>query len=412
MKRLLYSLLPGIFLIGYNVGTGSITAMSKAGANFGTDLLWAVLVSCAMTFYLMTLCSRFTIVTGQTLIEGFRRHVHPGFAIFMLVVLSAIILSALIGVLSIVADVLHVWTATFIDGGISSAACAGVTAVVIFLLIATGDTGMFEKLLAVFVGTMAIAFLTTMVMESPGLDAVLSGLVPKIPQQAVGSDNSPLVVVAGVVGTTMSVFVLVIRTGLIKEKGWGVDDLAIERRDAGVSAVLMFVVSAAVMITAAATLHAQGMRFNQVSEMIPMLEPIFGSLALGVFVVGVVAAGLSSHLPNLLVIPWIIDDYRGVPRITTTNSKRLLLLALSIFSFVGASFGLRPVFLMLLSQASIAVVLPLVLGALAYLVSSEKIMGAHRTSTSERGLLFLILLFAMYMSAQGMRGLIVDLTAL
>ncbi|MBW2567067.1 MAG: divalent metal cation transporter, partial [Deltaproteobacteria bacterium] len=43
MPQLFASLLPGIFLIGYNVGTGSVTAMSKAGANFGTDLLWAVL---------------------------------------------------------------------------------------------------------------------------------------------------------------------------------------------------------------------------------------------------------------------------------------------------------------------------------------------------------------------------------
>ena len=31
-RQLVASLLPGIFLIGYNVGTGSITAMSKAGA--------------------------------------------------------------------------------------------------------------------------------------------------------------------------------------------------------------------------------------------------------------------------------------------------------------------------------------------------------------------------------------------
>ncbi len=34
MKKLFMSILPGIFLIGYNIGTGSLTAMSKAGANF------------------------------------------------------------------------------------------------------------------------------------------------------------------------------------------------------------------------------------------------------------------------------------------------------------------------------------------------------------------------------------------
>jgi hypothetical protein len=44
-KQVLLSLMPGIFLIGYNIRTGSLTAMSKAGASFGCDLLWAVLLS-------------------------------------------------------------------------------------------------------------------------------------------------------------------------------------------------------------------------------------------------------------------------------------------------------------------------------------------------------------------------------
>jgi Mn2+/Fe2+ NRAMP family transporter len=45
LRKIIASLLPGIFIIGYNVGTGSITSMSKAGANFGLDLLWAIAIS-------------------------------------------------------------------------------------------------------------------------------------------------------------------------------------------------------------------------------------------------------------------------------------------------------------------------------------------------------------------------------
>jgi len=412
MPQLFASLLPGIFLIGYNVGTGSVTAMSKAGANFGTDLLWAVLVSCVMTFYLMSLSSRFTMVTGMTLIEGFRRYIHPGFAILMMVALSGIILSALIGVLGIIADVLHVWSLTITEGGLSTTLCAGLTATILYGLIATGDTALFEKLLALLVSIMAIAFITTMVTEFPGFSVVLKGLVPKIPVEAVGSDNNPLVVVAGVVGTTVSVFVLVIRTGLVKEKNWGLEDLKVERRDAAVSASLMFVVSAAVMITAAATLYGRGIPLNQISEMIPMLEPLFGSFALSVFVIGIVAAGLSSHLPNLLVIPWIFDDYRGLPRNSKTASKRILLLILSVFSLIGASFGIKSVFLMLLSQACISVILPPVLCALAFLTGSARIMGEQKTGRKDYFCLLFILLFAFYMSAQGIRGLILALTAL
>jgi len=76
-KKILVSVLPGIFLIGYNVGTGSVTSMSKAGANFGLDLLWTVLVSCLMTYYLILLFSRYTMVTKETVIQGIKKHIHP-----------------------------------------------------------------------------------------------------------------------------------------------------------------------------------------------------------------------------------------------------------------------------------------------------------------------------------------------
>ncbi len=416
MSQLVASLLPGIFLIGYNVGTGSITAMSKAGAVFGTELLWAVLLSCVMTFYLMSLCSRFTIVTGMTLIEGMRRYIHPTLALLFLVALSAIILSALVGVLGIIAEVLQVWSATMVEGGIARNWCALFTAVLVLVLVVTGDSRRFEKLLAVLVAIMAIAFISTMVLEFPGWGVVLSGLVPSMPASTAsgmsGSESSPLVVVAGVVGTTVSVFVLVIRTGLVKEKGWQLKDLAVERRDAGVSATLMFVVSAAVMITAAATLHSQGIALNRISEMIPMLEPVFGPFALNAFVMGVVAAGLSSHLPNLLVIPWIIDDYRGVTRETRSRAKQVLLLALTVFSLAGVSFGGSPVFLMLVSQASIAVILPALLCTLVYLTCSRRVMGEHCNKTGDYLILAGILAFAFYMSALGVQGLLADLGSL
>ena len=91
IKTIIASILPGIFIIGYNVGTGSITSMSKAGANFGLDLLWAVAISCIVTYYLIILFSRFTMVTGETFIEGVKRHIHPGLAIFLIGILVALV---------------------------------------------------------------------------------------------------------------------------------------------------------------------------------------------------------------------------------------------------------------------------------------------------------------------------------
>ncbi|MHC4175726.1 MAG: divalent metal cation transporter, partial [Planctomycetota bacterium] len=45
-KKLINAFLPGIFLLGFNIGTGSVTAMAKAGATYGMSLLWTILLSC------------------------------------------------------------------------------------------------------------------------------------------------------------------------------------------------------------------------------------------------------------------------------------------------------------------------------------------------------------------------------
>ncbi len=36
---------PGIFCIGYTIGTGSVTSMAKAGSEFGMQLLWVLSLS-------------------------------------------------------------------------------------------------------------------------------------------------------------------------------------------------------------------------------------------------------------------------------------------------------------------------------------------------------------------------------
>jgi manganese transport protein len=49
LKKIITLLLgfgPGIFAIGYTIGTGSVTSMIVAGSKFGMQLLWVLLWSC------------------------------------------------------------------------------------------------------------------------------------------------------------------------------------------------------------------------------------------------------------------------------------------------------------------------------------------------------------------------------
>ncbi len=211
------------------------------------------------------------------------------------------------------------------------------------------------------------------------------------------------------VGTTVSVFAFLIRSGQVKDHGWTMAQAKLQSRDALVSATMMFILSVSVLITAASTLHAQGHKMNAIDEMIPMLRPLFGDLALFLFVAGILAAGISSHLPNMMVIPWLTRDMYGQPRTTCTVRLAYVFGLLTLVSILGAVLDSRPVFLMLLSQAGISLVMPLALIGLIWLSSRKDIMGAHRPRHVEWVLLAGITVFSLFMSYLATLGLVADI---
>jgi len=404
--------MPGIFLIGYNIGTGSLTAMSKAGANFGTDLLWAVLVSCLITWYLISFFSRFTMASGMTAMEAYHRHIHPVYAWVLWAGLSIIILSALMGMIGLLVDVVAVWCQEVLEVTVHRGLTGSILAAIVLGLIWVGNTRRFESMLGVMVAFMGLAFIGSAIRFFPGIGVTLKGLVPSLPQVAEGSDNSPYVILAGMVGTTVSVFAFLIRSGQVKDHGWTMEQWSLQKRDALVSASMMFVLSAAVLLTATATLHVRGMKMNHISEMVPMLRPIFGDAALLVFVIGILAAGISSHLPNMMVIPWLRRDMAGRPRTNRTVHTAYLFGMLTLVSVLGAVLETRPVFLLLLSQAGISVVMPLALLGLMFLSRRVDILGEHRPRPAEWTLLAGIAAFSLFMSALAVQGLVEDVRSL
>lgn len=411
LKQFFISLLPGIFLIGYNIGTGSITAMSKAGATFGSALLWTVLLSCIITFYLLDRFSFFTIVTGETFVQGIKKHLHPAISWFLTTALVIIILAAILGLMGILTDTIFEGINMFAGAGISKAVTAFLVGVLVFGILISGTNKTFEKVMAVIVGIMGLAFIIAVIYLKPDLASLAKGFIPSIPPETEGSDNSGLVVIAGMTGTTVSSVVFIIRSLLVKEAGWTLKDMKSQRFDAANSAFFMFLISAAVMIVASETLFAEGIRVNTVPELLPILVPIAGGFTVIVMIIGISAAGLSSLLPNILAVPWLVKDYRGDQN-PLRKPRNWIIFAFVLYCTLGTVFGIRPIFLMLLSQASLAVLLPLTIISMAILLHSEKVMGEHKLKFPETILWLVIIAYSILMSVLGMKGLILDLQRL
>src|SRR5690554_6533439 len=100
---------PGLFLIGYNIGTGSVTTMAKTGAEHGMELFWALVLSCIFTFVLMVAYGKVTLVTGKTALNNIKHEFKYGWVLALYILVALIIgeLLALMGVMVIVADLVQ-----------------------------------------------------------------------------------------------------------------------------------------------------------------------------------------------------------------------------------------------------------------------------------------------------------------
>jgi manganese transport protein len=272
--------------------------------------------------------------------------------------------------------------------------------IILFLL---GNTETFKKALSVMVGLMAVSFIANAIIMFPALKEIVKGMVPGIPE---ASGSSPFFVVAGMVGTTVAPVIFVVRSILVRDEGWGKENLKTQKTDAIVSASLMFLISAAIMASAAGTLHLQGVNLIDTKDMIHILRPIAGAFAVNIFVLGITAAAISSQFPNIFVVPWVISDYKGEKADMKSTPVRVIVIGMAILGIVVPLLNARPIWVMVASQAFNAVLLPLTIGCIMYLSNSRKLMGDLKATTMHNLIFIVILIFSLIMSGAGIRGLI------
>ena len=406
LRKTLALFLPGIFLLGFNIGTGSVTTMAKAGATYGMSLLWTVLISCAATYIMISVYSRFTLVTGQTALQAFRKHIHPAVGIFFIVALTAGVGGSVMGVMGIVAEISFEWSKSFIDGGIAPVYWAAFFISIVYFIFWNGRTQVFERALAVIVAIMAASFVVNFFILMPPPADILKGLVPSIPDVADNQGQGPLLLIASMVGTTLFSGLFIIRTTLVKEAGWSIQDEKIQNRDALFAVVMMFVISAAIMAAAAGTLFAEGVGLDYPAQMITLLEPLAGPFAVAIFAIGIVAAGVSSQLPNVLMLPWLLCDYQNSPREMTLPRYRIMVFLISLLGLVVPLLGARPIFVMITSQAFNVVLLPATVACIYYLGNRKDLMGDYSFKLGTNICLAAIFLFSLVTSYMGFQGLV------
>ncbi len=371
---------PGLFLIGYNIGTGSVTTMAKTGAEHGMGLFWALVLSCIFTYVLMVAYGKVTLVSGKTALFNIKMEFKWGWLLSLYIIIALIIgeLLALMGVMGIVADLVQEGIRLAFDGLVVKTFWIILFfSIILYALLWFGRYQVFERVLTVLVILMGLSFLVVFFMVKPSFSALVEGIVPSIPDTP-----GAFGLIAAIAGTTCSAAVFIMRSTVVAEKGWGINDLKTEKKDAFVSAAMMLLLSGIIMAVAAGTLHVSGLKLENTVEMIALFEPLGGKLAAFILIIGIAGAGLSTIFPIVLIAPWLLSDYRGTPRnIHSTQSRWLIFLAL-LFAFGTVFLEERPPALMIFSQAFQACILPAVAIPIVILINRKNLMHKHKASNS------------------------------
>ncbi|MFC2098976.1 Nramp family divalent metal transporter, partial [Bacteroidota bacterium] len=396
------------------IGTGSVTSMSKAGSAYGMQLIWVLFLSAFFAWILMEAYGRYAIATGSTAMYGYRKHIKYGKYIAIIIIVGVTFgqWNALAGILGLSANAFYEIIAMY-NPGISSKEY-GVTLVIgivligiMFLFLLNGKYSFFEKVLVVFVSIMGAAFLISALIVPPPLEEILKGFIPSIPKNERGASDYMLV--AAFVGTTMAAPTFVVRPLFLKGKGWTRDNAKEQSRDALSSAILMFLISGAVMAASAGAIYLTGGEpIKVVLDMVQALEPVAGRFAVLIFMFGAVSAGLSSIFPILMVLPLLIADYKSGSLDTKSRQFRILTGVAAVVGLTVLIIGANPVEAQIITQVFSVFILPAVIATILYVVNRNNIMGDLKAGIYLNLGLWLALIFSLVISLTGIMG-IVDL---
>ncbi|MEN8788383.1 MAG: divalent metal cation transporter [Flavobacteriaceae bacterium] len=399
---------PGIFAIGYTIGTGSVTSMIVAGSTYGMQLLWVLLLSCVFSGILMYAYGNFSLVSGETALYAFKKHMKWGKLIAILIIIGVSFgqWNSLMGILGISANIIYEIFAIYFPQLVpykyeTVLITAIIVITIMYGLLLVGKYTFFEKVLVIFVSIMGLSFLISLFMVYPLPMEVVRGLIPSVPEVKGGK-----MLVAAFVGTTMAAATFLSRPLFVKGKGWTIKNLDQQKKDAIVAAILVFIISGSVMAVASGALFHQGTPVTKVLDMANTLEPVAGKFAITLFFFGTLSAGLSSIFPCLLIAPILLADYQSGELDTNSRQFKIITAIACLFALIVPIFGANPIEMQILSQVFNVFVLPLVILGIIILVNKKKLMNKYKAGIALNIGLFAALFFSCAISYNGILALL------
>jgi len=351
-------------------GPATLASVSLAGATYGYQLLWVVILSAVFGATAQYLAARIGVIEGRGIIATTEARLGRGWAWVLTVdavlatyLAAMFLMNALVGVTSLVTGLHTPWW------GVAYALLIG-------LGLSRGGYRWLEVACKLFVGVVVVCFIVTALQADISFSGVLGGLAPGLPP-----DVNAALMMAAIMGGAVHITIIGMHTYNTNARGWGRGDLGLARFDTMLSMGVAFgLYSLAIFLVAAAVLHPNQVAVKSATDAALSLGPLLGKAAMAVFLAGLWAATFSTILPTFLAGIYFIADLMHWPADRSDMRFKILAFAGVALSAIGP-FIKGSFFLLLPVMLAVGLCgTPLIIAIILYLLNKKTVAGQYRNS--------------------------------
>jgi len=368
LRRLLPFFGPAVVTSVAYIDPGNFATNIQAGARYGYQLLWVVLLANAIAMLFQALSAKLGIVTGRNLAEMCREQLPRPLVVAMWLVSE---------IAAMATDL-----AEFLGGAIGLAllfnmpllAGMGVTAVVTYGILAVERSGFrpVELIIGSLVAIIALCYVVELVLAPVDWRAAaLHSVLPRLP------DAAALMIAVGIIGATVMPHALYLHSGLTQARMRARDDgemktlVRFSNREVIIALTIAGITNMAMVVMASSAFHAGHADVAEIETAYLTLAPLLGFAAAAVFLGSLIASGISSSAVGTMAGQMIMQGFVGF-RIPVWLRRVITMIP----AFIVVGLGENATSALVASQVVLSITLPVPMLALVIFTSRSDIMGA------------------------------------
>ncbi len=365
---------PGVITGTADNDAGGITTYSVAGAHFGYQMLWLLIIITIMLYVTQEMGARLGVVTGKGLGDLIRERLGLRLAVIIMLLVFVVnfanVLADVAGIAS-VADIYRIPRVIFVT----------IFAILIWYIVLKGTFNFVQN---IFLSSSILFFCYVIngFIAKPDIRGMLKGtVVPSLPM-----NREFIFTATALIGTTLTVWGQFFVQSYFVDKEVDKKNLKSARIDVLLGSFWTDFVAYFIIISAAATLYAKGLRIDSAADAALALGPLLGPIAKHLFAWGLLNASLLGVSVISLGTAYTLTEILGTERKVNASFQEapLFYSIIGFCVFVSTLLIFIPqlplIFILTASQALNTFLLPLIFIVMLTLINDKRLMGPNINS--------------------------------